>query len=101
MHNNGNNDSNSTTPNWLGFSLTSHMKMKEPQLHHHFNTSLTSAVSTSFYVSSPSPTYAENGAFHSPLSVMPVKSDGSLCIMEPLSTSQNLQGNNQNMCFPF
>ncbi|XP_075496512.1 AP2-like ethylene-responsive transcription factor ANT [Primulina tabacum] len=32
---------------------------------------------------------AENGVFHSPLSVMPLKSDGSLCIMEALSRSQS------------
>ncbi|KZV54518.1 hypothetical protein F511_01316 [Dorcoceras hygrometricum] len=32
---------------------------------------------------------AENGVFHSPLSVMPLKSDGSLCIMEAFSRSQS------------
>ncbi|XP_074365943.1 AP2-like ethylene-responsive transcription factor ANT [Apium graveolens] len=41
---------------------------------------------------SSSSSYAANDAFHSPLSVMPLKSDGSLCIMEALSTSQSLQG---------
>ncbi|XP_027332922.1 AP2-like ethylene-responsive transcription factor CRL5 [Abrus precatorius] len=30
----------------------------------------------------------ENSAFHSPLAMMPLKSDGSLCIMEALSRSQ-------------
>ncbi|KAJ1427723.1 hypothetical protein SESBI_09392, partial [Sesbania bispinosa] len=30
----------------------------------------------------------ENGNFLSPLTVMPLKSDGSLCIMEVLSRSQ-------------
>ncbi|WOH02748.1 hypothetical protein DCAR_0522137 [Daucus carota subsp. sativus] len=88
--NNGNN--NTSSPNWLGFSLSPHMKMKETEHnHHHFTTSLSSTVSTSFYGSSPS-TYAQNGAFHSHLPVMPLKSDGSLCIIPPFSTSQSLQG---------
>lgn len=102
-NNNGNSNSNSniSSPNWLGFSLSPHMKMKEAEHnHHHFNTSLPSAVSTSFYVSSSSSTYAENDAFHSPLSVIPLKSDGSLCLMEALSTSQSLQGNKRMFFFP-
>lgn len=92
MYNNGNGIN--CAPNWLGFSLSPNMKMKETEHnHHHFNTSLPSTVSTGFYASSASSSYAENGAFHSPLSVMPLKSDGSLCIMEALSNSQSLQGN--------
>ncbi|CAI9775826.1 unnamed protein product [Fraxinus pennsylvanica] len=46
----------------LGFSLSTHMKMEAP-----------AAVCY--------------GGFHSPFSVMPLKSDGSRCIMKPLSTS--------------
>ncbi|KAK4434328.1 AP2-like ethylene-responsive transcription factor CRL5 [Sesamum alatum] len=57
--------------NWWGFSLSPHMKM-EPN-----NTS-----SPSFYLPS-------NGEFHSPLQVMPLKSDGSLCILEALSRSHS------------
>lgn len=86
--NNGN--SNTSSPNWLGFSLSPHMKMKETEHnHHHFTTPLSSTVPTSFYV--------ENGAFHSHLSVMPLKSDGSLCIMPPFSTSQSFQGNKMSI----
>lgn len=82
MNNNGCSDNTAT--NWLGFSLSPHMEMKEIEHeHHHYNTSLSSTDSTSFYVSSSSSTYAANGAFHSPLSVMPLKSDdGSLSIMQ-------------------
>ncbi|WCJ35575.1 Integrase-type DNA-binding superfamily protein [Euphorbia peplus] len=54
-------------------------------------------VPTSFYLSSsPFNTYgvADNVGFHhhSPLSVMPLKSDGSLCIMEALSRSHPHEG---------
>ncbi|KAF2324225.1 hypothetical protein GH714_010689 [Hevea brasiliensis] len=56
---------------------------------------VSSAVPTGFYVSSshfnsPGICYGvgENVGFHSPLSVMPLKSDGSLCIMEALTRSQ-------------
>ncbi|KAK3004045.1 hypothetical protein RJ639_018357 [Escallonia herrerae] len=57
----------------------------------HRSTATTAAAPTSFYLST-SHFYgvgAENGGFHSPLSVMPLKSDGSLCIMEALSRSQS------------
>ncbi|KAJ0025372.1 hypothetical protein Pint_08607 [Pistacia integerrima] len=99
-----NDDSNgNTNNNWLGFSLSPHMKMEvnsEPhhQYHHQTHpppTPVSNAVPTSFYLSSSNlnPTgicygVGENGAFHSPLSVMPLKSDGSLCIMEALTSSQ-------------
>ncbi|KAF2323941.1 hypothetical protein GH714_004172 [Hevea brasiliensis] len=56
---------------------------------------VSSAVPTSFYLSSshfnsPGICYGvgENVGFHSPLSVMPLKSDGSLCILEALTRSQ-------------
>ncbi|KAJ8773276.1 hypothetical protein K2173_028453 [Erythroxylum novogranatense] len=54
------------------------------------------AVPTSFYLSAShfntcgiSYGVGENGSFHSPLSVMPLKSDGSLCIIEALTRSQS------------
>ncbi|CAA3001454.1 AP2-like ethylene-responsive transcription factor ANT [Olea europaea subsp. europaea] len=53
------NDDNDKCP---GFSLPAHMKMEAP-----------AAICL--------------GGFHSPFSVMPLKSDGSRCIMKPLSTS--------------
>ncbi|KAJ8762551.1 hypothetical protein K2173_007990 [Erythroxylum novogranatense] len=105
--------------NWLGFSLTPHMKFEvsasDSQHHHHHHhqyhhhheahhqnpavtsVAVSSAVPTSFYLSAshfnnPAISYGvgENGSFHhSPLSVMPLKSDGSLCIMEALTRSQS------------
>ncbi|XP_020600239.1 AP2-like ethylene-responsive transcription factor ANT [Phalaenopsis equestris] len=111
--------------NWLGFSLSSQMKMEvscaEPQDHHHQGHQShhhghhhhhhhqpqhttpappTAAVSNgmpgSFFLS---PSHLNNsgmcygvdgvtGGIYSELSVMPLKSDGSLCIMEALNRSQ-------------
>ncbi|XP_016489488.1 AP2-like ethylene-responsive transcription factor ANT [Nicotiana tabacum] len=110
-NNNNSNSHNDGSSNWLGFSLSPHMKMEvtssEPQhQHHQFNnqssihpSTTTSALAQSFYLSS-SPMnvtsntsglcygVGENNPFgHSSLSVMPLKSDGSLCIMEALSRS--------------
>lgn len=108
-----NNDDSNNNTNWLGFSLSPNMKMEvppDPRHHHHHHhhqthtsssSSSTSAavshsVPTDFFHSSPYGIYygveGENGGFYSPLSVMPLKSDGSLCIMEALSRSQP-QGN--------
>ncbi|KAB5568843.1 hypothetical protein DKX38_002636 [Salix brachista] len=93
-------NNNGSHNNWLGFSLSPHMKMEvasDPQHHHqyHHQNNASSAVPTSFYLStahfnSSGIGYGvgENDGFHSPLSVMPLKSDGSLCIMEALSRSQ-------------
>ncbi|KAF5740083.1 Integrase-type DNA-binding superfamily protein [Tripterygium wilfordii] len=75
----------------------------DPQHHHHHYhhqshspTAVSDAVTTSFYLSSSQLSnpgicfgVGENGGFHSSLSVMPLKSDGSLCIMEALTRSQN------------
>lgn len=109
---NGSNDNNNNhNHNWLGFSLSPHMKMEVtssgPPLHHHdhhqyhhhppqaSSAAVSSSVPTAFCLSpSQLSTYglcygaAENAAFHSPLTVMPLKSDGSLCIMEALTRSQ-------------
>ncbi|XP_061372017.1 AP2-like ethylene-responsive transcription factor ANT [Gastrolobium bilobum] len=106
------NDSNTddgNNHNWLGFSLSPHMKMEVtsgPQHHHHYNhqqpqasaasaTVSNNTVPTTFYLSPSHITNSgicygvgETGNFHSPLTVMPLKSDGSLCIMEALSRSQ-------------
>ncbi|KAF1865222.1 hypothetical protein Lal_00004596 [Lupinus albus] len=107
------NDSNTTTNdgnshhNWLGFSLSPHMNMDVTSSvlshhhHHHYHeqqqqvqasaaSSVPNTVPTSFYLSPSNSgfSYGENGVFHSPLTVMPLKSDGSLCIMEALTRSQ-------------
>ncbi|XP_059636908.1 AP2-like ethylene-responsive transcription factor ANT [Cornus florida] len=101
--NEDNNGSNSNN-NWLGFSLSPHMKMEvssDPQhQHHQYNhhqsqaATAATAVPASFYLSpshlnSPAICFGvgENGGFTSSLSVMPLKSDGSLCIMEALTRS--------------
>ncbi|KAG2698911.1 hypothetical protein I3760_07G168800 [Carya illinoinensis] len=98
-------DNNGSNNNWLGFSLSPQMKMEvttDPQHHqhqyHHQGQASSAAVSgsipTSYYLSSHLNSsgicyvVGENGGFHSPLSVMPLKSDGSLCIMEALTRSQ-------------
>lgn len=91
--------------NWLGFSLSPHMKMEvtnDPHHrhdhHHHFHHhsqasaagTAVNVVPTSFYGSGICFGVGESEGFHAPpLSVMPLKSDGSLCIMEALSRSQS------------
>lgn len=100
-----NDNNNGSNNNWLGFSLSPHMKMEvasDPQHHHHqyhhepqAPSAVSSAVPTGFYLSSSHFNSSgicygvgENVGFHSPLSVMPLKSDGSLCIMEALNRSR-------------
>lgn len=93
MNDNNNSSSNN---NWLGFSLSPHMKMEVPSdPHHHYNHHThppsSTVVPTGYYLSPPHPIcygVGDNNGFHSSLSVMPLKSDGSLCIMEALTRSQ-------------
>ncbi|CAK8568398.1 unnamed protein product [Lathyrus sativus] len=93
MNDTNNSDDRNNNHNWLGFSLS-------PHHHHHYQQTQTSSVSntlpTAFYLSpshfNNSPIcygVPENHNFHSSLSVMPLKSDGSLCIMEALGRSQS------------
>ncbi|XP_038983596.1 AP2-like ethylene-responsive transcription factor CRL5 [Phoenix dactylifera] len=103
------NNSGSSSSSWLGFSLSPQMNMEmssEPhhqpnnQSHHHqaqpTHAAVSSAVPCSFFLSPPQLNSSglcygvegENGGLYSQLSVMPLKSDGSLCIMEALSRSQ-------------
>ncbi|XP_009394291.2 AP2-like ethylene-responsive transcription factor CRL5 [Musa acuminata AAA Group] len=98
--------------NWLGFSLSTRMNMEvssEPHHHHHHHNhheshhhqtqtttaGVSSGVPCSLFLSpqlsSTEICYGgegENGGLYSQLPVMPLKSDGSLCIMEALSRSQ-------------
>ncbi|KAA8528438.1 hypothetical protein F0562_035793 [Nyssa sinensis] len=98
-----NNGSNNNNNNWLGVSLSPHMKLEvtsDRRHHHQYNhqtqqSPSATSIPTSCYLSpshlnSSAICYGvgENGGFHSPLSVMPLKSDGSLCIMEALGRSQ-------------
>lgn len=99
---NENNSNNNNNNSWLGFSLSPHMKMElttpsDPHTHSYNNSSSAAApphphTPTSFYLS---PHFNNSSEFFYPqnpnppsLSVMPLKSDGSLCIMEALSRSQ-------------
>ncbi|KAK4742653.1 hypothetical protein SAY87_000654 [Trapa incisa] len=98
--------------NWLGFTLSPHMQMEPPV------TSATvspSTVPTSYVMPSPSSPhhglcsyggdsissginagggsgFPYSAAATAPLSMMPLKSDGSLCIMEAISRSHHPQG---------
>ncbi|KAH1244546.1 AP2-like ethylene-responsive transcription factor ANT [Glycine soja] len=89
--NESNNTDDGNNHNWLGFSLSPHMKMEVTSA----ATVSDNNVPTTFYMS-PSHmsnsgmcySVGENGNFHSPLTVMPLKSDGSLGILEALNRSQ-------------
>ncbi|KAF7828594.1 AP2-like ethylene-responsive transcription factor ANT isoform X1 [Senna tora] len=102
-----NDDGGGSENNWLGFSLSPHMNLDVPSdSHQHETTQPPSAageaVPASFYHSIPPlPSYghgfyyygleAESVGLYSPLPVMPLKSDGSLYVMEPLSRSHSQQ----------
>lgn len=104
MSNDSNNSKNSN--NWLEFSLSpDHAMTNTLEAHSHSQHSSSCALlptsnGSSFNIHSPfnySGVYSgiggENGSsLYSPLSLMPLKSDGSLCIMEAMTRSQP-QGN--------
>ncbi|KAE8657042.1 AP2-like ethylene-responsive transcription factor ANT [Hibiscus syriacus] len=99
-----NENDNGSNNNWLGFSHSPHMYMEvatDPKHRHHqypHHSQASAAVPTSFYLSShlngSGICYGvgDSGAFHAPLSVMPLKSDGSLCIMEALCNRSQSEG---------
>ncbi|KAA8522574.1 hypothetical protein F0562_013065 [Nyssa sinensis] len=68
----------------------------DPHQTHPPSNDVSGALPASFFHSSSQLNYSgiyygiegENGGFYSPLTVMPLKSDGSLCIMEALNSSQ-------------
>ncbi|CAI9111232.1 OLC1v1011406C1 [Oldenlandia corymbosa var. corymbosa] len=104
------NNNNNCSQNWLGFSLSPQMNnMEEGTTDHHHpqplhctthnNAVSSSSVQLSF--SHPSPHFNYSGiycgmegdnhaeaGFYPSLTVMPLKSDGSLCIMEAMNRSQ-------------
>nr|GMC97103.1 AP2-like ethylene-responsive transcription factor ANT isoform X1 [Ipomoea batatas] len=105
--------SNDGNSNWLGFSLSPQMNNMEGSHGHELqqhNTQPCSSVSSasvplSFSQAAPSHINysnttgscyyggeSENAAFLSSLSVMPLKSDGSLCIMEAFNNRSHPQG---------
>lgn len=114
MSSNDDNNNNSST-NWLGFSLSPHMKMEVNNNNQDNQTQsasvavsaasvgggagggvTTAAVSSASFFQSPSHLNyglyygvdGENvGGLYSHFPVMPLKSDGSLCLMEALGRS--------------
>ncbi|KZV57027.1 hypothetical protein F511_08185 [Dorcoceras hygrometricum] len=83
--------------NWLGFSLSSQdMEGSSDNANHTQpgSNDVSNALPMSFpsgYSSYPGFHYgveSENAGFYSPLTVMPLKSDGSLCLMEAINRSQ-------------
>ncbi|KAG6747590.1 hypothetical protein POTOM_047478 [Populus tomentosa] len=101
---NNDDDHNNHNANWLGFSLSPQMKMEVPSgaNHHHQTSSPSAAIPTAiptgfFHSQLPQLNYGiyygvddqgENGGFYSPLPVLPLKSDGSLCMMDALTRTQ-------------
>lgn len=97
-----NNNNNNNNNSWLGFSLSPHMKMEVSssdhpynQHHSHHSASNPFYLSPHFNSNNTEIFYGipDNSSLHhhsaaASLSVMPLKSDGSLCIMEALSRSQ-------------
>ncbi|XP_077220205.1 AP2-like ethylene-responsive transcription factor ANT isoform X2 [Tasmannia lanceolata] len=75
--------------NWLGFSLSPQMNMEVPldphQHHHQEQVTAPPRLNSSGICYGIEP---QNGGFYTHLPLMPLKSDGSLCIMEALSRSQ-------------
>jgi AP2-like factor, ANT lineage len=88
-NNNGGNDTNAAASGWLGFSLSPYMdehQLQQQQQHGLFFPSVTAASAASYglgggVATSASPYYTPQ------LASMPLKSDGSLCIMEALRRS--------------
>lgn len=81
---NGNGGSNAAASGWLGFSLSPHMDE-----HNHVQQQQQQQHQGLFYPSSVAAAYSlggdvATGGYYSQLASMPLKSDGSLCIMEAL-----------------
>ncbi|XP_073152581.1 AP2-like ethylene-responsive transcription factor ANT [Henckelia pumila] len=83
--------------NWLGFSLSSRNMEGSSDNNNHAqpcSNDVPNALPMSFpsgYGTYPGFYYGvegENAGFYSPLTVMPLKSDGSLCLMEAINRSQ-------------
>uniref|UniRef100_A0A0E0LGN0 AP2/ERF domain-containing protein n=1 Tax=Oryza punctata TaxID=4537 RepID=A0A0E0LGN0_ORYPU len=106
--NNGNAGTNAAASGWLGFSLSPHMASstmdehhhvhhQQQQQHHHqqqhglFFPSVTTAAAAAYGLGGD--VVAATNGYYSQLASMPLKSDGSLCIMEALRrTDQDHHG---------
>ncbi|CAN4083066.1 unnamed protein product [Withania somnifera] len=95
-------DDNSNHNHWLGFSLSPHINSLDGPLteHHHSTQPGSSDVQSSVpirfspaHLNYPSMYYeGDNAGLFSSLSAMPLKSDGSLCIMKGFNRSPQPQG---------
>ncbi|PNX87787.1 ap2-like ethylene-responsive transcription factor ant-like protein [Trifolium pratense] len=108
MMNDSNTSDDGNNHNWLGFSLSpyqmgeitsesdlSHNPNNHHHYYHHDNQVSSSAVVPSNFYMSPSMCYGvgqNSNSFHSSLSMMPLNSDGSLCIMEEALTRSQSHG---------
>ncbi|XP_071693480.1 AP2-like ethylene-responsive transcription factor ANT [Rutidosis leptorrhynchoides] len=102
--NNENNDNKNSNNNWLGFSLSPHMNTMEaspPPPHHHSSSSSSSSSNPTTYFNLPynySNIYevegqnGNNNGIYSSFPIMPLKSDGSLCLMEAITRSHSQGG---------
>lgn len=66
--------------NWLGFSLTPHLRVDDEE---------------EAFGRDENPSQDENaqeGCFQTPISIMPLRSDGSLCALEPYRRSNGTDG---------
>ncbi|OMP11696.1 hypothetical protein CCACVL1_00335 [Corchorus capsularis] len=107
MSSNDDNNNNNNNTNWLGFSLSPQMKMEVTNHQTQSSSSsvavaaaaagsVTTAIPSSSFFQSPSSShhlnyglyYGVEGTEYSNFPVMPLKSDGSLCLMEALGRSQ-------------
>ncbi|KAF5747286.1 Integrase-type DNA-binding superfamily protein [Tripterygium wilfordii] len=92
-----NNDPERTNSNWLGFSLSPHpQNQTQPSPAAASAASSSATIPTSLSHSTQQVNYGiyygvegENGGVFSPLPVMPIKCDGSLCLMEAITRSQS------------
>ncbi|XP_042029095.1 AP2-like ethylene-responsive transcription factor ANT isoform X2 [Salvia splendens] len=79
------NNNNNNSSNWLGFSLSA------PSMddnHHSSSNAVSTPAPINFSFNYPGFCYGDNPSFYSHLTVMPLKSDGSLCLMEAINRSQ-------------
>lgn len=116
-NNNEHNDDNKNNNNWLGFSLSPHMNTTTttstmegapPSEASHHPSSSSSSNPTSYFNLPSHFNYpniychgveGENGSgLYSGFPIMPLKSDGSLCLMEAITRSQS-QGSFFVFCF--
>ena len=109
MTNNNGNGTNAAASGWLGFSLSPHMasamdehhqQQQQQQQQHHglFFPSVTAAAAAAYGLGGVA---TSASSYYTPqLASMPLKSDGSLCIMEALrrSDQQDHHGTYSTIC---